>query len=217
MRPFSIISVIAAAALGTSSVASHHSIYHDTVVDLDEVIAASYNVQATVFGLTEHNFAVESHNILSGLYNIVAVGAKFDKQAFDRKAMDAEQEQKVLAYLTIFVNAQRTLMGELIQKYPMALENYFTAQIAEGIRVLQSGTHAWRLTLPYQEAEDAFTRVVPQSSVKAVKAKFVSHGRVYPPKALEDSPLPLLAAFDECRYRRRVGDVLLLIPPLPNR
>ncbi len=61
MRPFSIISVIAAAALGTSSVASHHSIYHDTVVDLDEVIAASYNVQATVFGLTEHNFAVESH------------------------------------------------------------------------------------------------------------------------------------------------------------
>ncbi|KAL1947243.1 hypothetical protein VTO73DRAFT_14204 [Trametes versicolor] len=165
MRLFSILPVIAAAVFGTRSVVGRHSIYHDSIVDLDEVTATSYDLQALAFSLTAANFAVESPKIVSGLYDLVAIGAQFDNQAFDRKAMDAEQAQKVLAELTVFANAQRTLMGELIQKYPLASENHFTAQIAEGIRAVQSGTY---------EAGDGFTHIVPPSSVKAVKAQFHS-------------------------------------------
>lgn len=60
MRFFSILPVIAAAALGTWSVVGRHSIYHDTIVDLDEVTATSYDLQALAFSLTASNFAVES-------------------------------------------------------------------------------------------------------------------------------------------------------------
>lgn len=70
MKLFGILSAIAVAVLGTWSVVGRHSIYHDTIVDLDEVTATSYDLQAIAVGLTAANFAVESPVSVSSTTNM---------------------------------------------------------------------------------------------------------------------------------------------------
>lgn len=56
----SLLPAIAAVILGTWGAAGQQSIFTDTVVDLDEVTAVSYDVQAATFGLSSSNFNRES-------------------------------------------------------------------------------------------------------------------------------------------------------------
>ncbi|EIW60939.1 uncharacterized protein TRAVEDRAFT_19467 [Trametes versicolor FP-101664 SS1] len=113
---FSIIPAIAAVILGTWGAAGQQSIFTDTVVDLDEVTAVSYDVQAVTFGLSSSNFNRESPKIVTGLYGMAVVGTKYIRQASNATEMDDEQARNAIDSLAIFVNAQQTLMNELIEK-----------------------------------------------------------------------------------------------------
>ncbi|KAL1947221.1 hypothetical protein VTO73DRAFT_14182 [Trametes versicolor] len=155
---FSIIPAIAAVIFGTWGAAGHQSIFTDTVVDLDEVTAVSYDVQATTFGLSSSNFNRESPKIVTGLYGMAVVGTKYIRQAFNATEMDDEQARNAIVSLAIFVNAQQTLMNELIEKRHLASKHASQAEIAQGLQALHSATIG---------AEDALARVVPTREEEA--------------------------------------------------